>query len=91
MLSVHGMLDDWSMAQRRLKKRLFLALAGNRLLRGAAAVHCTAQAELEQARRWFRRYWTFGIGSGAHILVGSLLGLWLALSVKSDHTVARPD
>jgi hypothetical protein len=27
----------------------------------------------EQARRWFRRYWTFGIGSGAHILVGSLL------------------
>jgi hypothetical protein len=27
----------------------------------------------EHARRWFRRYWTFGIGSGAHILVGSLL------------------
>jgi hypothetical protein len=27
----------------------------------------------EQARRWFRRYWTFGVGSGAHILVGSLL------------------
>jgi hypothetical protein len=25
------------------------------------------------------------------ILGGSLLGLWLALSVKSDHTVARPD
>jgi hypothetical protein len=27
----------------------------------------------EQARRWFRRYWTFGVGSGAHILVGALL------------------
>jgi hypothetical protein len=27
----------------------------------------------ENARRWFRRYWTFGVGSGAHILVGSLL------------------
>ena len=27
----------------------------------------------EHARRWFRAYWTFGIGSGAHILVGSLL------------------
>jgi hypothetical protein len=27
----------------------------------------------EHARRWFRRYWTFGIGSGAHILVSSLL------------------
>jgi hypothetical protein len=27
----------------------------------------------EHARRWFRRYWTFGVGAGAHILVGSLL------------------
>ena len=27
----------------------------------------------EHARRWFRRYWTFGVGSGAHILVGTVL------------------
>ena len=27
----------------------------------------------EHARSWFRRYWTFGVGSGAHILVGALL------------------
>jgi hypothetical protein len=27
----------------------------------------------EHARRWFRRYWTFGVGSGTHILVGALL------------------
>jgi hypothetical protein len=27
----------------------------------------------EHARRWFRRYWTFGVGSGAHLLVGALL------------------
>jgi hypothetical protein len=27
----------------------------------------------EQARRWFRRYWTFGVGSGAHVLVHALL------------------
>jgi len=27
----------------------------------------------EYARRWFRRYWNFGVGTGAHILVGSLL------------------
>jgi hypothetical protein len=27
----------------------------------------------EQARRWFRRYWTFGVGSGAHLLVHGLL------------------
>jgi hypothetical protein len=27
----------------------------------------------EHARRWFRRYWTFGVGPGAHILVHALL------------------
>jgi hypothetical protein len=27
----------------------------------------------EHARKWFRRYWTLGVGSGAHVLVGGLL------------------
>jgi hypothetical protein len=27
----------------------------------------------ERARTWFRRYWTFGVGSGAHVLVSGLL------------------
>jgi hypothetical protein len=27
----------------------------------------------EHARRWFQRYWTFGVGSGAHILVAAVL------------------
>jgi len=27
----------------------------------------------EHARHWFRRYWTLGVGSGAHILVNGLL------------------
>jgi hypothetical protein len=27
----------------------------------------------EHARRWFRRYWTLGVGSGAHILVDGVL------------------
>jgi hypothetical protein len=27
----------------------------------------------DQARRWFRTYWTLGVGSGAHVLVNSLL------------------
>jgi hypothetical protein len=27
----------------------------------------------EHARRWFRRYWTYGVGSGAHILVHALI------------------
>lgn len=31
------------------------------------------QATDDHARRWFRRYWTFGIGSGAHVLVNGLI------------------
>ena len=27
----------------------------------------------EKARRWFRRYWAFGVGSGAHLLVHAVL------------------
>ncbi|MEA2233832.1 MAG: hypothetical protein QOD83_3648 [Solirubrobacteraceae bacterium] len=27
----------------------------------------------EHARRWFRRYWTLGVGSGAHVLVHAVL------------------
>ena len=27
----------------------------------------------DSARRWFRRYWTFGVGSRAHVLVNALL------------------
>lgn len=29
----------------------------------------------EHARRWFRRYWTLGIGSGAHVLVQGVIDL----------------
>jgi glycosyltransferase involved in cell wall biosynthesis len=55
IVSVHGMLDDWCMNQRRWKKRIYHALAARRLLEQTAFVHCTASAELEQARRWFPR------------------------------------
>lgn len=55
VVSVHGMLDDWSMAQKGLKKRVYLLLRGRRMLEGAARVHCTARAELDQARKHFPR------------------------------------
>ncbi|GAB4385231.1 MAG: glycosyltransferase [Phycisphaerales bacterium] len=55
VLSVHGMLDDWCMAQKTLKKRIYLALGGRRTLEEAALVHCTAEAELEQSRKWYPR------------------------------------
>lgn len=53
VVTIHGMLDDWCMAQRGLKKRVYLSLAGRGLLNRAAAVHCTAQAERDQASKWF--------------------------------------
>lgn len=55
VFSPHGMLDDWSMGFKRLKKRVFLAAAGRRMLEASAFVHCSAQAELEQSRKWFPR------------------------------------
>ena len=53
VVSLHGMLDDWSMKQKSLKKRLYLAIKGRRFLEQAAAVHCTAQAEREQSKKWY--------------------------------------
>jgi glycosyltransferase involved in cell wall biosynthesis len=41
------------MAQKALKKKVYIALIGKRHLEGAAAVHTTAQFELEQARKHF--------------------------------------
>jgi len=53
VVSLRGMLDDWCMAQRGLKKRMYLRLGGRKVLEGAAYVHCTAEGELEQSHKWF--------------------------------------
>jgi hypothetical protein len=42
----------------------------------------------ERARRWFRGYWTFGVGSGAHILVRALLEL-VGETAERSHTAAQ--
>jgi glycosyltransferase involved in cell wall biosynthesis len=55
VISPRGMLDDWCMAQKALKKRLFHTIAGRSLFENAAFVHCTAEAELAQSRKWFPR------------------------------------
>jgi len=44
-LSPHGMLDPWSLAQGRLKKRAYLWWRIRRNLNGAAAIHCTTRGE----------------------------------------------
>jgi glycosyltransferase involved in cell wall biosynthesis len=53
MVSTHGFLNDWAMQQRPLKKMLYMKLFGTRFMNNAAAIHCTAPAELAQAGKWF--------------------------------------
>ncbi|MGP1309157.1 MAG: glycosyltransferase [Phycisphaerales bacterium] len=52
LLSIHGMLDDWSMAQKAPKKRAYLAMVGKKTLNRAAVVHCTAEFEKTQSSKW---------------------------------------
>jgi glycosyltransferase involved in cell wall biosynthesis len=51
VISAHGMLDDWCMAQGATKKRLHLAIASGRVLNNARAVHCAAEEEARQVAR----------------------------------------
>lgn len=44
-----GQLDPWSLSQGRVRKGLFLAVAGRRALEGAAGIHWTAEEERQLA------------------------------------------
>jgi glycosyltransferase involved in cell wall biosynthesis len=48
----HGMLDDWPMRRKAVRKRVYHRLFESRNLAGAAHVIATSDAELEQAGRW---------------------------------------
>ena len=52
VVTVHGMLDDWCMAQRGLKKRLYIQFLSNKMFKGASAVITSASKEREQASKW---------------------------------------
>jgi len=54
VLSTHGMLDDWCMEQRPLKKKLYLSTAGRIMLRGATTFLTTAEAEKSQSEKWLK-------------------------------------
>ncbi|MFW6059910.1 MAG: glycosyltransferase, partial [Phycisphaeraceae bacterium] len=51
VISPHGMLDPWSLRQRRWKKQLYLALRLRRHLNRAAALHFTSTAEAQTRQR----------------------------------------
>jgi glycosyltransferase involved in cell wall biosynthesis len=53
ILSLHGMLDDWTVAKGSLKKRVYLSIAGRAMLEHAAFVHCTAEIEKQQSSKWY--------------------------------------
>lgn len=48
VLSTRGVLDDWAMTQRAVRKRVFLAAIGRRTLDRAASIHCTSLGEARQ-------------------------------------------
>ena len=52
ILSPHGMLDRWSLAQSRLKKQLYLAWRLRRNLRRVTALHYTTDEERESVGRF---------------------------------------
>ncbi|MBC8309473.1 MAG: glycosyltransferase [Phycisphaerales bacterium] len=54
VLSTHGMLDDWCMEQRPLKKKLYLSTVGRIMLRGANTFLTTAEAEKSQSEKWLK-------------------------------------
>ncbi len=45
VITPHGMLSQWSLSQKWLKKRIYLALRLRRDLDRASAIHCTSVAE----------------------------------------------
>lgn len=51
VISPQGMLTPWTLGQKRLKKALALAVYQRRDLGGAALIHATADAEVEDVRR----------------------------------------
>lgn len=51
VMSTHGTLDDWSMRQSPLRKRLYLSLVEGRNLAGAGRIHATASEEANEIRR----------------------------------------
>lgn len=72
-----GSLSSWSMARSSWRKRVFLLVAGRRMIRESAAVQFTSGAELEQA----------------HALIGNTRSVVIPLAVEqvgSSRTDSRP-
>ena len=67
VLSAHGMLEPWALANRRMKKRIYAALVERRNIDGAACLHALTHAEAEDYRRFGYRGPIAVIPNGVHI------------------------
>lgn len=61
VISTHGQLFPWALAQKRLKKGLYLKLFGRRHIDRAAAIRCTDPVEAEAVERLGFRPPTFEV------------------------------
>ncbi len=52
ILSAHGMLEIWALANKRVKKQLYAALFERANVRGAACLHALTHAEAQDYRRF---------------------------------------
>lgn len=55
VLSAHGMLEPWALANKGLKKQLYAALLEKAHVRGAACLHALTNAEAQQYRHFGAR------------------------------------
>lgn len=52
VVSSHGMLDDWSMQQSTMKKKIWLSTIGRKFFRSVSRFHTTAEEEKRQVSQW---------------------------------------
>jgi len=92
VVSPRGSFMTWSMRQKRLKKRVYLALLERRLMNGAAAIHCTSSLEQQQLGTWGFRPPSVVLPNGLDLTPFGRLPergkLRRALSVPADGTLS---
>lgn len=67
VVTLRGALVPGNFKQKRLKKKIYLALMGSNYLNGAAALHCTVPAEVQAVRKLGLRAPTFVVPNGLDV------------------------
>lgn len=67
ILSAHGMLQSWALANKKLKKRIYSALFERANVNGAACLHALTHAEAQDYRRFGASHPIAVIPNGVHI------------------------